>query len=198
MTPTVAATTSSTDANARLTIAAGLACTAAGDTLLIGNGTYAERITSWPSGTSANVVSTVRAENNLQVIIEPASGTQGMLFFDEKWIVLDGVVVDATNVTSTGILFSGTSSDITLQNIEVKNAKGTAGSDGSGSCIATNIRLCIKIIRASVHDCGALENSGHSHGIYLSGPYSLVERSEIYNTTGHGVHQFHTGIERRE
>ncbi|QQR78694.1 MAG: hypothetical protein IPJ68_00180 [Candidatus Moraniibacteriota bacterium] len=60
--------TSSTAANRKLTVSAGLGCLSAGDTLTIGDGTYSETLQSIPNGTSGNYI-VVRAENNHSVVM---------------------------------------------------------------------------------------------------------------------------------
>jgi hypothetical protein len=184
---------SATDANAKLTIAAGLGCLAAGDTLIVGSGTYAENVTAFVSGTSVNVVTTVKSESLHGAIIQPASGTNSVSFNNKRFIIFDGFVVDGTNTTSHGIRTFGLlgTADIILQNLEVKNIGGTE-SDASGTCIITDHAARIQILNSLLHDCGANDSDGHSHGIYMSGSNSLAEHNEIYNINGHGIHQFLT------
>lgn len=185
-----------TESTPKVTIAGGLACMAAGDTLIVKNGTYHERIghNQFVSGTPG-AFTTVKAENAFGVtLVPPSTGPFGVWFYGKHYIVFDGFIVDGTNITSQGILINRNDSDlsshITLRNIEVKNVKGRVGAQSSGTCIATSLSPNIQIINAKIHNCG-LNDPGHSHGIYLSGANSLIEYSEIYDNYGHGIHQFH-------
>src|SRR5262245_44028301 len=59
----------------KLTIASGISCLAGGDTLVIGDGTYNERIYSTiPSGNSVTPT-TIRAQNPNRAVIKPTSAT---------------------------------------------------------------------------------------------------------------------------
>src|SRR5215831_9083575 len=66
------------DAYARRNPSAGIACLAAGDTLIIHAGTYRETEPGFqniPGGTSFSNATTIRAATNETVIIEPSSNT---------------------------------------------------------------------------------------------------------------------------
>ncbi len=60
--------TSGVASNRKLTIAGGLGCSAAGDTLIIGDGTYSETLQNIPNGSAGNYV-VIRAENEGSTIV---------------------------------------------------------------------------------------------------------------------------------
>lgn len=78
---------SSLNANRKLTIASGLSCLAAGDTLMIGNGTYAETLQNVPNGAAGGGYVTIKAENDDGVIL-----TGGLdLIHTNQYIVVTGL-----------------------------------------------------------------------------------------------------------
>jgi hypothetical protein len=181
----------------KLTIAGGLSCLTAGDTLTIYDGTYAEYITfnQLVSGLSDSQRTTVRAATAGTVTLKPTSctpttGTSAVVWvYGKSYITFDGLIVDgvncAFNVGSDAFLInnSGTVSShhVTLQNMEVQN--------GYGGCVDIAAPAQYVIVQNSkIHDCGG---PGASHGIYAQGSNTIIERNEIYNSTGYGVHQFH-------
>lgn len=133
---------SSTNANAKLTIAGGISCLTAGDTLNIGNGIYTENFsnpfgavtgTSW----AANQRILVQAENKGGVTITPAlprkSSCIGHSNANQKYIEWNGLVVDAlagtpdtaSNRSCTfGLLVWAHSHHIRFRNMTVRNIYG--------------------------------------------------------------------------
>jgi len=48
----------------------------------------------------------------------------------------------------------------------------------------------IELINMTIQNCG---NSNQHHGVYIRGQHVLVERSRIYDHSGHGVHMLRSG-----
>src|SRR5262249_41637334 len=115
---------------AKLTIAGpsgGLSCLSAGSTLLIKAGTYAEFINyrQIPSGYSSSSPTTVKSAASETVILRPATGGGGgdaVWFYGQSYIVVDGLMIDATNVSANGVRFNDDqgkgSHHIIIQNTE--------------------------------------------------------------------------------
>src|SRR5206468_10707449 len=85
-----------------------------GDVLLVKPGTYAENnADAIPSGTSWSAPVTVKAYDPAnRPILRPSSGADKVLLFDgpQQYIIIDGFVLDATNIVSNAIkLTSGAS-----------------------------------------------------------------------------------------
>jgi hypothetical protein len=100
-----AATASSDRTKAKLTILSGKGClTAAGDTLIVGDGTYVEgEIAMTVSGSSGNPI-TIRAENQNLAILSSTSSCEPNISFYASYITVDGLrsQVDATDVQCPG------------------------------------------------------------------------------------------------
>jgi hypothetical protein len=181
------------------TIAAGLLCMAAGDTLIVKNGTYTERIASnqVKSGTAASPT-IIKSENFRGATLLPPNHVDNSLdtvfwLSGKSWVVLDGFVLDGSNIDSPGILLNAASgivsTDITIQNNEIKHVFGKVGDTASGSCVTTGGGNRITIRNNKIWDCG-FANPAHSHAIYLSGSDGLVEHNEVFQSSSHGVHQY--------
>jgi parallel beta-helix repeat protein len=169
----------------KLTIFAGLVCLAGGDTLTIKSGTYQEFIdyNQIPAGRGSweNATKIMSAPGE-RVILQPKTGGKvgDAVWIYRSYIIIDGLVIDASNVSVHAIRVNNGASYVRIINSEVKNA-------ARGNCIGIqNARSnFVEIINSRIHDCGA--NNQH-HGVYLRGSNHLVERNEIYNISGHGVH----------
>jgi len=177
----------------KVTIAAGLACMAAGDTLIIKSGIYNEYITynQLVSGTSDSNRTIIKAYPGDTVILRPTGGTldaSGSLLGDVIWvhgkqyITFDGLVVDAINAAGAPFFAndqgSTWSSFVTVQNSVLMNSR-------SSNCITVQPGNNFHIINNKIHNCG---QKHLEHGIYLRGSRHLIERNEIYNISGYGVH----------
>src|SRR5574337_1643406 len=106
-------------------ISRGVSVLAPGDTLSVRGGIYAEAVHDIPSGTSWSAPVTVAAYPGETVTVQPgATGWSAIYLYDRSYIVLDGLIVDGTNLTSTSILtyLDGTSHDIRVQDSEIRNS----------------------------------------------------------------------------
>lgn len=129
---------SMTDTSAKLTIKNAITnCIVAGDTLMIGDGTYNERIASQlqsiPSGTAGSPT-IIRAENARLAILQPNDATLADGWFHcisltdpKSYITFDGIKCDASLTEGYGYMVS-TQSGI-LQGIILQNGEAT-GADG--------------------------------------------------------------------
>jgi hypothetical protein len=176
----------------KLTIAGpsgGLKCLSAGSTLIIKGGAYAEAIDNGqiPSGSSWDAATVVRAAPGETVILQPTSGGGGgdaVWFYGQSYIVLDGLIIDASNVPVQGVRINDNngspSHHIRLQNVEVMNAH-------QSNCIGVQNEKQhdLQFINVKAHHCG--NNTSYHHGLYLKGSNNLVDRSQFYNNAGEGV-----------
>src|SRR5688572_11711050 len=69
---------------AKLTVTAGLACMSAGDTLIIGDGVYGERIRNNVTSGSAGAPTIIKALNANGAILRPSDATLGDGWF---WVI---------------------------------------------------------------------------------------------------------------
>ncbi len=162
-----------------------------GDTLYVKAGTYEESlINAIPGGKSWTTPVTVAAYHGHTVTIRPKTGSRRILHFDgldKKYIVVDGFVLDAVNVSSNAIKITHGNNPreaagrIKIKNSEVKNAINsqgilvTEGSDGN------------EFINLKVHDNGS---DRKNHGLYIGSDFNLVEGCHVYNHPGHGIHVY--------
>lgn len=181
-------------ATRKQTIAAGIACLTqgAGDTLLIGNGTYAEaNLTGIPSGGGSYATATqVRAEHARQVIIRPAAGFVAMGFYPtdtstKAWIIIEGIVFDGTDNQSDprravemGRIPEAalnTPNHIRLRNIEIRNfdQHGLAWFDGDS----------LELLDSDIHDIRTLNYASGTTGIYWNAANCIVRNSNFWNIT---------------
>ena len=177
------------------TISYGVSRLAPGETLFVKQGTYAESLDdNIPAGTSWSQPVTVAAYPGHTVILRPPPGAEFVLHFQgpQAYIVINGLILDGTNVTYDVVKITQTSDEtppahhIRLQNCEVMNSPHGHGiliADGDGYN---------EILSCSIHHNGNQYDGGSAnHGIYVHGNYNLIEGNEIYeNRLGYGVHLF--------
>jgi hypothetical protein len=175
---------------AKLTLAAGLACMAPGDTLIIKSGTYAESITynQIVSGISDSNRTIIKANPGDTVILRPTGGnpeTGDVVWIHGKsYVTFDGLTLDASNAKRMAFFAneagSAWPSFITVQNSVLMNAR-------SSNCVGVQPGNTFRFANNIIHDCG---ETSLAHGIYLRGSDHLVERNEIFNSAGYGVHLY--------
>lgn len=158
------ATAQSSSAGSRkLTIISGKNClTTPGDTLIVGNGTYVEsEIQLTVSGTQASPI-TIRAENNLGVVLSSTSGCNPNISFYASWLVVDGFhsQIDATDVSCGTGLNSATDAFVRMWNSNVPSMTGNTSTGYVGGV---------------VRNCQVDASSHRGVGIKSNQDFSLVE-----------------------
>ena len=188
----------------KLTIAAGLKCLASADTLIIKAGTYSEAIdyNQIPSGRGSWETATkVLAASGETVTLRPTTGayegSAAVVAYDQSYIVFGGsddnsygMVVDASLTSQMGVRIANAGAHhIRIQNLETFGSPNTCTGNAETNSY-------IEFIHLKIHDCGpgTPTSGGPGHGIYIGGSSNnLVERNEIYNVYGHGIHLYHSG-----
>lgn len=183
---------STTQANQKLTISAGVACLSAGDTLYIHTGTYTGTINSINSGATTVNGGTDFSTGVITIAAYPAEtvtiavGTGGgnaisLTSSTQKYIVFNRLILDGTGMGSfAGGFYAGAGvTHIKFQNGEIKNAPGQGANN-------TDTSVDIEILSSHVHHNGG-NTTPHTHGIYFSGTGNLVEGCEIDHNAGNGV-----------
>lgn len=190
-------------AAAKTTIAAGLACLSAGDTLLINDGTYAAGISdAIPSGIDVNRPTTVKAINARSVVLNGVSSTPGIvvILLDRNFITLDGLDVDCVG-RAVGILIGTNtggpnpgSSYVTVKNGKVHGCRGgTSGSvTSNGTAGTTNASDHLTFQNLEIYDNSGAVPQG-MHGIYVPFNFALIEDCDIHHNDGWGIHQYGAG-----
>lgn len=170
-----------TEALPKLTIAQGIGLLSAGDTLMIGNGTYVEALDNViPSGTSGNPT-IIQAENRNGVIIRPTSGLYPFHINGRTYITIDGIDCDA--ITGEIPVYVQNSTFIVVQNGKARNGQGQYGSGIE--------------FRGPSSDCSAINNdvenngdSAYAHGIYVGGARALIDGNRVSGSSGYGIHLY--------
>jgi hypothetical protein len=186
------------------TVLKGMSVLRMADTLYVRGGTYIDPIDE-PIGldnstaTSWDQAITVKAYQGEQVILNPSSGNRVFTFANKKesYLVLDGFILDGSNVQFDVISITNTSGvyshHIWVRNSTIQNSPdlgilitGTRAS-GAGSNIFSNL---------DVHDNGfkcptnANMTYAHCHGIYVQSDDNIVEFSKFHDNAGWGVHVY--------
>ena len=180
----------------KLTIVAGLACTQPGDRLQIREGTYAEFIKTStqtiPSGSNWNDAPIIERYQNEVVTIRPNGTPYAIveILGTHDYMIFQGLVFDAVNVSNYHFNLGGTGGRIRLANNEMKNSPRSSilvGKDSNFNEILDNY----------VHDGGTVltGTSCCGYGIYLQGSDNLVRGNRFEFHTGYGIHNYngHTG-----
>jgi len=184
-----------------VTLTHGVSLLHPGDTLCVMSGTYQEALMSnIPGGLPAAPVTLQAYPEGATVIIKPpltSPKPPSVLYFDhrsQQYIIVKGFVIDATNVArdAVKITYSGTSTDnsannITLENVEIKNANQngviTTGKANNnifeGLKVHDNGKYCVTDGVVSPRFC---------HGFYITTSDNLIKGVESYNNTGYGIH----------
>ena len=190
------------------TINAGIRCLKAGDTLIVQAGTYDELIGTLPSGTAGNPT-ILKSEVQYGAVIQPSASRQsqlfngvGIIFFQQKdYITIDGLVVDAVNLTHVELISNGSADEagagsghISIINNELKNGHDGGYPNSFGITVEAASHDWY-IARNKVHHIGAdaviptSQNSRQSYGMYYTGQNSILEDNEISHCGGFGIHQ---------
>ena len=182
---------------AKLTIAEGLKCLAAGDTLLVRAGNYDEGINNnIPSGTSWSSKVRIANYNGETVWLRPlAIGVNNNGFavylggngLSPRYIEIDGINVDATsmqNAVSLADSGGANPNNILIQNLEIigspKASYGQAYVGGSDHRL-----LDVKIHGSGPGGCGL---PCSTYGVYVAGDRILIDGCDIYDVNGGGIH----------
>lgn len=179
----------------KLTIAAGLTCMTAGDTLYIRAGLYAEVIRTntqfVPTGTSwANPV-TIAAYPGETVTLKPNSGHAVVYILESahKYIVFDRLILDGDNVQAYVVSLDGVnetgSGFIRFTNCEMKNSNSSGiitGRQSDHNEFINNVVHHNGVAPITKNCCG--------YGFYIQSDDNLIEGNTITDHTGYGIHVY--------
>jgi parallel beta-helix repeat protein len=187
-------------ATPRLTIAAGVACLNAGDTLLVRGGTYTESLLdNVPSGTSWSSVVRIAASPGESVWMRPTSGDYVLyLSQNQQYIEFDGINMDArNNARGAPVKIEGWSGG-NPHHIRIRNAELISGSDGipnqgtDGGPIGIIATAAVpgiiggnEFINLTMHGGG--DPGDFSYSFYIQSSNNLIEGCDISDTSGAGI-----------
>lgn len=176
-----------TETRPRLTIGGGIKLMSGGDTLVVKAGIYAEAvINALPGGASWSGVTTLMAHPGDTVVLRPPGGEFVLSFTEpsQKYIEVNGFVVDASTTTLYGARIWEGAHHIRLKNLEIKHARTQgvsvlpfAGSGGRGASDNEFINL-------DIHHTGKTELD---HGMYVGTDRNLVENCRLHDNAGYGI-----------
>lgn len=185
-----------------------IGCLVAGDTLLVKAGTYAENITSIPSGTSWVNKVRIAAYASDTVLLKPTTGSGGgaVIWLDCEchYIEIDHINLDGNSSNQIGLWVS-TNNMRNPHHVRIQNADIFAGANGAGAAISFGGHTTIgatgsnEALHMTLHG-GGIPGGGcgfacNSYGIYLEGPNNLVDGCEIYGTRGAGIQVYNAGMD---
>jgi len=193
--------TSQTITTPKATINSGFACLAAGDTLLIRGGTYAERINNVVKlGTSWAVPIRIAAYPQETVWMKPAAGVPWVLefFSGQTYLDFDGINLDTTNATAGNgmggvsitsgapynadhirfqnatIIGNRIAGDVTTSRVGITLVGANGGTD-SGDNEVTNV---------TIYGSGGPNTY---YGMYIHTSNNVVDRCHIYDVSYIGI-----------
>lgn len=199
-----AAASSSTRSSQKATIAAGVACLAPGDTLLIYGGTYTgannvidSQAFRVPSGTSWSNPVTIAGVPGETVTLRPPHNVSGIRLTtgSPSYVIVQDVVIDMSNsvdgADAAGVTLSRAHHN-RFQRLEIRNARTF------GVFYSTETPFN-EMINCRIHDNGFLGASGtNGHGLYIVGSDNLFEDNEVYDNYGYGFHIYNSAGPRTE
>jgi len=186
---------SGTNNQAKKTIQAGAGCLSSGDTLIVSAGTYVETLSNAiPGGSSWSTVTTLKAKPGDNVIIRGQSGQSRVLSFNgaaQKYIVVDGFIIDATDVGFNAAKITGSTGNmahhIRIQNSEIKNSKSSGIITGTGS--NGNMFINLKAHHnGHVDFSGSTSTAAYSYAVYINGSNNIIDGCTIWAQGSWGVH----------
>jgi Right handed beta helix region len=164
----------------------------AGHMVQVASGTYTETVSNWPSGVTGNPF-VLKSATQYGAIIRPGSTSSPILSFASGYVTVDGFVIDGVNVNANNIVLNPGTTEITIQNSEIKNTRvGDNTGDGSGSfqAIYAHETTRAKFLNNQIHDIAVGATAHFNHAIYWSGSNSIFEGNTIYNVGGNAVQIF--------
>jgi hypothetical protein len=170
---------SSTAGNRKLTIASGLSCltASAGDTLIIGDGTYVESLDdAVPSGGGTDATRTiVKCENARACTLDASFWAWRFVDSNTSWITIQDMKVCCGISTLVALHSSGTTwpHHIRIQNNEIY-------SNTSSNCVYTGHGQFNEFLNNTIHDCWTV-------GFYALSRDSVFRGNEVHTTGLGGV-----------
>jgi parallel beta-helix repeat protein len=135
-----------------------------------------------PAGTSWSSPVTIRSYPGEQVTITIAGGEFCLAIENTSYVVIDGLILDGQNTAINGTKIRYGAHHIRIQNSEIKNAvySGILLPDEGTSSQGSD-----EFINLDVHNNGTRPR--YDHGIYMSVPNCLIERSSFHNNAAFGI-----------
>jgi hypothetical protein len=172
----------------RLTIASGISCLAAGDTLMIGAGTYSEGISgdSIANGASWSNTTKIKGAGVASTRITIPSGGHGISFFNAKqYIEFSDFELDGNNnVGHNGINIDGSAHHLRFRNIRIHHVKNQG-------IFALDQARFLEFYGIESSHAGAngscYKSGGYCHGVYIDANDIVMDGCSLHHNNGLGV-----------
>ena len=195
-------TQAQTHTTGKLTVEAGVACLASGDTLEIKAGTYQRtaELLNVPSGGGSWATATTITNYQSDVVVltaqDPTTGTGTdvvQLPSSRSWIIIDGIDLngrsDETGLGGKmGVRFGELDQYIRLINMEIHHTRSMI--------ILTNSATNLEFINLDLHhgNHNLPPSDPHynysTYGIYMPSGNNLVQNCDIHHNRGYGIHNY--------
>lgn len=186
--------TAQTIGTPKATIASGLGCLAAGDTLYIRTGTYTEQlleVSFGATGTAGNIT-TVSAYSGETVTLRPSGSAGNVVRFQDASIhhvKLYGLKFDGINIggqSGGSVVYLADNSDsITVENCDVFNGDGNGFFGGGTNQQIRNNR---------VYTNGLYAGYTNSNGMYWDGIVGgIIDGNVVYDNECYGIRVWNSG-----
>jgi hypothetical protein len=183
------------------TIQKGLSVISGGDTLVIGDGTYAETsslgvavLANPPSGTAGRPTVIKAAHRNQAVIKCPNTSYYYPILISvpRSYITFDGIVADGLDCNDGGEAYAiGADPSLTYSDIHhiiIQNGTGRNALNDAGIVMGGENN---QVLNMDLYDNYKRSNPDwRVYGLYLSGRSTLVEGNRMYNNSGFHLHQY--------
>jgi parallel beta-helix repeat protein len=154
-----------------------------GDTLVIGDGTYAEQLMNVVPAGRAGAPTIIRAQNRNQAILLPTTTSAGwaVINVNASYTTFDGLVVDARNCYENGGFYITNNGSTTTTNVTIKNGtiRNATGGYSSPSAAPNGIAMNGGVTNHVFQNNDIYDIKGH--GIYNKGSANLIEGNRIYS-----------------
>jgi hypothetical protein len=187
---------------AKLTVTAGCALLAGGDTLIIGAGTYPEGILdNVPSGASWGAPTRIQAAAGTTVWLAPTAGAgyANVVQFDgaQQYIEFTGINLDATRGITIGCVYlrgwsGGNPNHIRFQNAECIGPTNGVINEGTAAFGCFELTSEVggltggnELLNLTVHGCG--DAGDYAPAIHVATSNNLISNCNAYDSSGNCI-----------
>ncbi|KKL10464.1 hypothetical protein LCGC14_2555570, partial [marine sediment metagenome] len=186
--------TAETEGTPKLTIAAGMGCLSAGETLTVKVGVYTDDfIESVPSGTSWANATTVIAKSGDTVQIKAScpqsSSKRPVLMVGKSYVIVDGFILgndsSGEQCTYDNVKISGNSDHIRITGNEIRYSYSQG--------VLVTLSTDIEILDNNIHDNGHSGRGNQVHGTYFSQVTNgLIQGNTFTDNLNYGIQFWYT------
>jgi hypothetical protein len=182
------------------TINKGARALAAGDTLYINSGVYAEELKNpLPSGLSPSQPTKMTGPSADRPVIRPNTSKNGgyiiLLNNNRTHLLFENLVLDASAmpVAQSALTTNSTAiiTDLVLQDCEAIGRNGVTRT-AAAVTIGNNTQAIVR--RCSIHGWRSDTSNPGAHGFYWRGSNGLIEFNQMYDNNGYGLQFYNSTL----